>query len=252
MNRIVFCLLVCCILFGCSNTNTYTPSNSTESTNASTPGPTTVGYLIQENAENVISFPIPSGKSMSAEEVTFIQNFVQNKLLGMTGETINLTPSNEDVKNKDQEYSLYSILMESRLTYENDTHISIVFNGLLNRKGSAHPINWQFALNYNPQTLQIIPFPEKYTVNTQLYITFADLAEKAIREELEGVLPAGWDTFREPIPSEEAFLDGMLAEFDFCYYLQENEVVISYPVPFALGDHKEVVIPGQGDGSVVP
>lgn len=245
-------ILVLAVLTGCMS-----PQNSsgleekqnppgTESTSDKTPDTDTVRYLIQENTENVISFPIPTTKSMSAEEITFIQNFVQNKLLAMTGEKIELTPSSENVKNKEQAYSLYSILMETRITYESDTHISIVFNGLLNRKNSAHPTHWLFSLNYSPQTLQIIPFSEKYTANNQLYVTFADLAEKAIKEACAGVLPAGWESFKEPIPSEKAFLDGMLAETEFCYYLQENGVVISYPVPFALGDHKEVTIPYSG------
>ena len=179
---------------------------------------------------------------MSPEEMIFIQSIVQNRLLAMTGESMNLVASSEDVKDKDQIYDKYSILMESQITYESDNHISMVFNGLLNRRNSAHPIHWLFSINYNPQTLQIIPFSEKFTIDKQLYAVFADSAEKAIKEELEGVLPPGWESFREMIPSEQIFLEGMMVETEYSYYLHENGVVVSYPVPFAFGNHKEVII----------
>ena len=135
------------------------------------------------------------------------------------------------------------MLMESWVAYESDTHVSIVWRGLFNAKGAAHPTHWLLALNYNPKTLQMIPFTEKYTVNKQLYTTFADLAEKAIKNECGGTLPEGWDSFRDPLPAEEIFITAMTAENEFYYYLQNNGVTVSYPVAHPIGDHKEVTIP---------
>ena len=256
MKKVGFWLIVLFFLSGCSNSITHGGQTTTEGTSGSTPNTDPVCYLVQENSENLISVSIPNENNMSLEEIAFIQNFVQNKILIMTGERLYLTLSDKDVK-KEQEYSKYSILMESQVTYNSDTHISIVFNGLLNRKKSAHPIHWLFSLNYNPQTLQIISFTEKYTVDNQLYRIFSELAEKMIKEECGGILPPGWDSFSEPICSEKDFLEGIIAEEEFCFYLQDTGVVISYPVPFALGDHKEVVIPydklrEHEDDSVIP
>lgn len=200
-------------------------------------------YLIQESGENLISIPIPRRNNMSGEEITMIQNFVQKKIQATTGEEFALTASAQNVKNKDQAYSQYYLVMESQVVYESDSHISIVFYGMLNLKGAAHPTHLLFALNYNPQTLQVISFSEKYVVDNQLYRTFADFAAKAIEEICEGVLPSGWASFSDPICSETAFINGLNEEKEFCYYLQDTGVVISYPVPFALGDHKEVLIP---------
>lgn len=243
MKRFTSLLIVLFLLAGCSNSSVFDNQNTTEGIGIDTPDTDPACYLIQENAENIISIPIPRTTNMSAEEITFVQILVQEKILAMIGEELDLIQSKESVKSKDQVYSQYRILMKSQITYEDDTHVSIIFNGLLENKSSAHPTHWLFSLNYNPQTLQTIPFSQKHTVDKQLYLVFADLAEKAIEEECAGILPTGWESFKEPICSEKAFLDGMLAEDEFCYYMQDTGIVISYPVPFALGNHKEVIIP---------
>lgn len=245
MKNLVFFLIVICLLAGCSNSITNTDQNAIESAGKNTSYANSVYYLVCENAENVISFPVPHRNGISAEEMTFIQNYLQNELLTRTGDKITLTLSSEDVKDKDPVHTesvQYSILMESRVAYDSATHVSIVWTGLLNKKGTAHPTHCLLALNYNPQTLQIIPFSRKYIVDKQLYSTFSNLAAKMLEEECNGILPSGWDSFYEPICSEKEFIDGLNTEDGFYYYLQDTGVVISYPVPFAMGDHKEVVI----------
>ena len=246
MKRLVAALLAVLLLAGCSgapgdgDAAQTTNPGTTEST---VPVASSASYLIQDSGENLISIQIPHTDTMSEVETAFIQDFVRRKLETVTGAVPELTPSDQPVVGQGREYAQHRIDLESRVTQDTDAHVSIVFEGFYNLKSAAHPTNWLFSLNYAPGTLEAIPFAEKYAVNARLYQSFASAAESAIKEAAGGTWPEGWKPFGESICPEETFINGMCDEREFCYYLQEDGVVISYPVPHAVGDHLEAVIP---------
>ena len=234
-------LLFCATsMVGCQRTASpqTTDTQSTEPTQS-----TGAHYLIEDTPENIISVQIPYIEGMTEEEVDFVQGFIQEKIEAGSGETFDLIRSENDIADKEREYSQYYISLEAQVMHVSENCVSIVFKGLWNLKNSAHPINWFCSVNYSRETLQQIPFSEKYAINRELYLNFADAAEKGIKEEFNGVWPEELGTFSETLCSETAFLEGMKAGKEFFYYVQENAVVISYPVPHALGDHKEVELP---------
>ena len=248
MKRLVFLLIAVLLLVGCSGLPAPSDQNVTENTNSCTtestvPLASPVSYLIQDSAENIVSIQIPHTDKMSEEETVFIQDFVRRKIETTTAAVLDLTPSNQTVDTKGRGYSQYWIVLEAQVTQDTDAHVSIVFEGFYNLKSAAHPTNWLFSLNYDRKRLEEIPFAEKYAVNAPLYKSFVSVAENAIKEAAGGTWPEGWPSFGESLCSEDAFINGMRAEREFCYYLREDGVVISYPVPHAVGDHMEAVIP---------
>lgn len=200
-------------------------------------------YLTESSEQNIISIQVPYTDQMTEEQISFIEDFVQGKLEEISGNKFNLMSSPSDIQRKDRDYSEYYISVEAQITYISESQISIVFDGLYNKKGAAHPVHWIFALNYDPSTNQRIYFKEKYSINSELYDIFANYAVENIKAENDGIWPHGWGAFSEELCSENAFIEGMKEESGFCYYINEAGVVISYPVPYALGDHKEVEIP---------
>ena len=244
------------LLTGCANTIPLNNQSATEHTDLNATAVDSVYYLVSDNEENLISIKMPYIENMSEAENSFVQKFVHKKLEEMTGTTFALTASKKGTEEIGTNYSQYCIIIESQVTQNIDTHTSIVFTGFYNKQGSAHPIDWLFSINYNRKTLQEILFSKKYVINAELYSIFSDYATSAIKEECGGTWPTGWGSFSETLCSQEAFLSGMNSEMEFCYYMQDGDVIISYPVAHTAGDHKEVKIPNNklvqktGDGSL--
>ena len=76
-----------------------------------------------------------------------------------------------------------------------------------------------------------------------LYQVFAEKAENELLQELGGQWPDGWRGFAEEICSKEQFMKGLQNESDYAWCLTEIGVVISYPVPHALSDQRQVELP---------
>ena len=248
MKRSAVFLIIALLLSGCSHSADSKDNSATPATTQAATAASAMNYLIEDSQENLISVQIPHPENMTEKEADFLQAFVSGRIKETTGTEFNLIPSETSVESENREYSQYCILLSSDITQTAKDHMSVVFEGYYYKMGSAHPVHWLFSVNYNRETLQPICFAEKYSVNEELYITFADLAEKALMEETGGTWPEEWGTFEEQFCSREKFLSALNQEeegsnTEFNYYLTEDGVVISYPVPFAMGNHKEVLIP---------
>ena len=193
-------------------------------------------------SEDRISIQIPYTDRITGKEVELIQSFVRDKIETLSGENFDLSCCKES-EDKDGDYSRYYIFLDAQITYTVENHVSVVFSGLYDLKGSAHPIHLQLALNYDPGTMQVISFDEKYRLDGDLYKTFAEIATANLKAENDGAWPDGWGSFSESLCSEEKFIEGMKNGTEFSWFCCKDGVVISYPVPYALGDHKEVKIP---------
>lgn len=243
MHKVLCILLLFSLLFvGCSK-NKNLPINQNTDTENSNLLNTEYLFLIANTNENLISIPIPLAEGFGDVQINFIKNFIENKIFNLFEESFDLELSETDVSEKNRDYSDCYIAMNSEISYISDDKISIIFTGLFNKKNTAHPIHCFFSINFNPMTLEIIPFSENYSINKNLYNTFATEAEKGILQQCNGEWPDGWGVFSDELCSESDFLEGMQAEEEFHYFYTKNGIGISYPVPYSLGNHIEIIIP---------
>ena len=243
MHKVLCILLVFSLLFvGCSKNKNLPINQNTYIENSNLPNSEYM-FLIADTNKILISIPIPLAEGFGEVQINFIKNYIENKIFNIFEENFNLKLSKTDVLDKNRDYSDCYIVMDSEISYISDDKISIVFDGLFNRKSTAHPINWFFSINFNPITLEIIPFSKNFPIDKNMYNIFAAEAEKGILQQCNGEWPDGWGVFSEELCSESKFLDGMQTEEEFHYYYTENGIGISYPVPYSLGNHMEILIP---------
>lgn len=210
-------------------------------------------YLIEETNENIISIMIPYIQEIDDNNIFLIKDFVSSKIEKICGEAFHLTESKNGIVDKNKNYSNYYIEVSSKVSYISHDLISIVFEGVLNKKGTAHPCHLFFTFNFNSKTYKKVAFSDMYTLDETLYDTFSQQAQKSILEQNDGLWPKGWGNFSEELCSKDKFLNGIVAEDEIYWYHIKNGIGISYPVPYALGDHMEVEIPYEslvktGDG----
>lgn len=200
-------------------------------------------FLVENTDQNIISLQIPEVDKMTDEEITFLQEFITEKVFEVSGENFRLDCKRQDISHTEMVYTGYYIDIDSQVTRRTDNCISVVFKGLYNKKTTAHPRHLLYAVNYNPNTLEIYNFDNTYVLTEQLYEIFSDLAKANILKKCGGIWPEEWGTFEEEICTKESFLQGMKEGTEFYYYYTETGVVISFPVSYMLGDYQEVEIP---------
>lgn len=233
-----FGLLLCIALLfaGCTDTD-----KKDSKTDPPPPGETTY-FFIESTEENSISIELPQSW-LTNEQKLLIESFVSEKLTSICGQTFNLSKSDTGLPDAERVYSNYYVDLSVARAYRSDHITSFVFEGMLNQKGAAHPMHLFFALNFNPATNEIIAFTDRYVLDETLYNIFATQAQADLLEQMNGQWPTGWGSFSETLCSKEDFLSGMATGDEFCFYYTAQGIGISYPVPFALGNHIEVELP---------
>lgn len=244
MKKYLYLFLLCIIFMlissSCNNiTNINITSNEKSHT---TPNNDNSIYLIENTTQNLISISIPLNNKFNEETIDFIKTFIENKIFTSFNKKFDLVLSKDDILDKKQEYSDYYIEIDSEISFISNELVSIVFNGLFNKKSAAHPIHCFFSLNFNPVNYKIISFSDNYIINKDLYSAFSKIAEKDLLNRCNGKWPDEWKSFSEEFCSEEYFLKSMQNE-DFDYFYTSKGIGISYPVTFSLGNHIEVIIP---------
>lgn len=244
--KIVICLLsFTLIISGC----VYQRENFIKKNTAKDESKNTINnenfFLIQETDETLISIMIPQIYAIHEDNMPLIKKFVVSKMEDICGGNLCLTESETDVKGDIKNYSDYYIKVNSKISYNSNDLISIVFEGIVNKKATAHPYHLFFTFNFNPKTQKQVAFSDMYILDEKLYNIFSQQAEKNILEQTDGVWPEGWDSFSQELCSKEKFLNGLIAVDEIYWYHIKNGIGISYPVPYALGDHKEVEIPDE-------
>lgn len=197
-------------------------------------------YLTQITDKNVISVKVPVFDDSALN--TLVYDYIREHLTHITSKEFELTRTDDNITTASPNYSEYFIETEYKITYYSNDLISITFEGLLNHKTAAHPTHLFFTLNIDRHTKERIFFKDRFTVNEDLYKTFCDSAEIDITDKAED-LTEPFENFFDSICSFEKFRDGMTVENEFFAYYTEYGIGISYPVPFALGNHIEVGIP---------
>ena len=204
-------------------------------------------YLIQDTSTFQVSVDIPLVEGENSERInqTLIM-LVEDKVNEMLDHQGMLTTTDKDIHIEYRELpDMYSVDLVGEISFADDEMLSVVFSGLMNTKSAAHPTNVLFSININLKKLTKVRFSELYLINNDLYLTFSKLAEDAIIELAGGRWPLGWGDFGSELCSEEDFIIGMELENEYYWYFVDDGIYISYPVPYALGNHLEVLIPHE-------
>lgn len=141
------------------------------------------------------------------------------------------------------------LVLDCVVKYESLELTSLVFSGTIYGKSAAHPSHLFFSLNIDRSTGERILTRDIYPVDEQLYNIFdnyayTDLQEKANAEWLASIE-------KDDLYTKNRFFAGLQEESDYCTYFTATHLGISYPVPFALGNHIEVEIPYSDLGIII-
>jgi len=208
------------------------------------------GYFYELSESNVIcvSYPIllADGADRSNE---MISDFVREEINRRCFQVCELTEAKElpadfpSEKMYETNYSNYALRVDYRVTICTNDVLSIVFEGMINGRTAAHPIQLLFTLNMDPKNGHIIHYDDRYVIDDALYATFAEYAQKEVAKRAGGEWPESLSNFSEKICSKEKFLDGIVSSDEWYVFFTAEGVGISYPVAHALGDHWEVILP---------
>ena len=191
-------------------------------------------YLIEDTEKNLISIKMPEEPQYNS----VIEEYIVAEIRDTWGETFDLTHSKTDVADKQRDYSEIYLELNATTTFESEEVVSVVVQGLFNKKGTAYPTHWFFAINFNPQTLEKVKFSDFYVVNQTLYEKFSEKVTANIAEQNGGVWPEMLGEFEMAVCSEDSFLSG-LESGSVCYYFTENGVGFCCPVRHVLGDYQK-------------
>lgn len=233
---IILSVLMSLILFGCSLSVSTDPSRTEGAETTASTG----DFLVDYTEENQISVKLSFENQFSMEALLSFRDFIQNRISLWCSESIELSQPNAGVINGISASGNYDIIGEARITYTSDYVVSIVTELLINQKDAGHPCHLLLAYNYDPSTLEIIPFADFYRIDEELYSVFSSEAEKKILNLCDGKWPDTWRSFEEEICSQDVFLMEMNAGGEYTYYFTESGIVISILVPHSLGDYLEV------------
>lgn len=227
-------------IFGCSSPNKEKTNETSlkKELKEDIPVEESYAYLIEDTEENIISIKMPEDKQYNS----IIEKHILEEIRDTWGETFDLIRSKTDISNKDRDYSDFLLELNTTITYASENVVSVVVEGLFNKKTTAHPTHWFFTINFNPKTCEIVRFSDYYELDARVYELFSDAIIKKVSQQNGGVWPEVLDDFSDHFCSQEDFLRDM-ADGTMYYYFTEDGVEISCKVIFSMGNHMEVELP---------
>lgn len=241
----ILCAALLISLYGCINADLETERQTQTATEQSMDSEEIMtAYLLERSEENniCVAYPVMPSVEVGAAN-TVIYDFIRQETERLCSHDCNVTDAAEKPADISPEYSLYLLELYYRMASFSNEIISIIFEGLSSYKKAAYPIHVFFTLNIDPANGQKISFADRYVIDDALYDVFAAYAQKDITEKAGGTWPENWGSFSEAICDKDAFLDGLSSSKDFHVFYTNEGIGISYPVPHAMGDHLEVILP---------
>lgn len=250
MKKYSFIIVIILIIFffvGCYNdSETWSESlsaNSDKTESAILEDTIDCLYITEESSKNLISVQIPILTTNELEVNEFIKNQVYIELdRWLVLENCDLKESETPIVNIGEKmyngnYNDYYLNVESHISFQNEHIVSIVFNGDYNQRTAVHPNDVFFTINIDLKSVKRIGFSDVYLINDAMYNTFLRYvnSDRIPQSELISL----------SVFEKVAFIEGLSLEpsTEFYSYFTPIGVGISYPVPFALGNHIEAEIP---------
>ena len=162
MERLFFIVMIITFLVGCSKNETIPIISITDKTHEvisnqmNQDDDSLVWTEVQSN--NHITVELSDSGEWSQQERTFLGEMIGSWLSEYTGEIINLTITDDDNQRKSDQEESFSIDLTGRTTYRSSSLISVVFQGMIHFKQTAHPNQVFFSVNFDPKTMKQVPF----------------------------------------------------------------------------------------------
>ena len=202
--------------------------------------PGEIVYMTHTSEQHRISVQIPQFESDTINKR--IQSYIAERLRSDYNFEETLTLSAVDIEADIQgDYSDCFVNVDCEITCKTEEVISVIFKVIFNRKGSAHPINGFFSLNFDPTTEERIVFGDRYIVDDALYAVFSEYAYGSLAQKADAQWLNGVDI--SDLCSKPRFLQGIAKEQDCYTYYTQSGIGIAYPVPHAVGDYQITEIP---------
>lgn len=155
-----------------------------------------------------------------------------NALLQTAGETLLWeTYAQDDSRQIDAE-------LEYSITYQSDEVLSVIFTGLGNVQGAAHPNHLFYSLNIDLNCGKVLYLSDLCAIDQTLVDEIQTAAKEQLSEPIMQYLEQN---------SDEKWLE-LLGEADKVHcgvrsYLTQSCLVVAIAVPYAIGDWVEVEVP---------
>lgn len=203
--------------------------------------PTLYGaYLTQLSDDNLICIRLPN---LEDEQLrTALLSELHDRLNTLFEGSAEVIPSDTPISAENTTEYRRSLTLDHDITYQSQNLISIVFRGMYNASGAAHPTNILFSVNLSPKTGQRIYLRNLYCIDQALYTDFCGSATQSLLVQMDGQWPESWASFSETFCDWERFRQGMYREEDLSWFCTPEGITVSYPVPHALGDHQETAL----------
>ena len=207
---------------------------------------TTETFVLTEEmqSKNRIAVEFHDTTKWSRQEQVFLEGMVESWLSEYTGEAIDLVITENDNRQESAWEESHMVDLTGETTYRSDSLVSVIFQGMISYKQASHPNHVFFSINFDPRTLEQVPFGSLHTIDAELYQAFAKVGEQNILEECGGDWPENFGEFSEVFCSQENFIEGLQENCPLSsrvyYYYTEDGIGFSYSVVHALGGHKEV------------
>ena len=153
------------------------------------------------------------------------------------------------------DYTKQAMQINFKIMRNDNNFVSIVFEGLCNYKGAAHPTHYFNSLTIDIKKCELVVLSDLYRIDTD----FVELVQKKYKEQIRQDLATKTgvpiemiaEFFEESFSvSSEKFLFEVLCQTgaidrntELCFFLTDTALGISIPVPYTLGNHYELLIP---------
>ena len=215
-----------------------------------------VSYCAKEETdENRIYFNYPQlqddvddADEINALIVDFVKFTLQDLQAG-DGFAGNLWDSYERYDWNNNDYTSCAIDMDYEVMRNDANYLSVVFEGLCNYKFAAHPTDRFFAVTIDRRSNVVVGIDDLYRVEDDFIKAFQsdDHIRAGFAKKFSTPLEGFSDTFIEDVWGFSGIgdLENFLSPdegYRTPFFLTEEAVGISVTMPFAMGDHFEVLV----------
>jgi len=250
----VIITLIILLLSGCVVNNKQDSSlGTTESS-----GSDFISYCAkEETADNRVYFNYPQFKETTpnADQLNeLIVGFIKNALQicdGGGGFKGDLKSSPGNWKWNNDEYKILALDVNYDITRNDSDYLSITFEGDFNHKCLPHPTHYFNALIIDLKKHELVSLPDLYNINTD----FINILRKEFSRQIILTPKFANESTSEKKMLQESldnYSDGYLRKllgsgdaYPVMYqrtFLTSDMVGISMPLPYAMGDHFEVML----------
>ena len=247
---LLFLLVVCFLFFGllsCDNQSMITTKKENKENEKTETTDETIRseklYFVQLREDLYANVSLTNEDSFDELAVDYVKNSIVTHLMEMTDVSFAFTQSNTPLAEQADWSKEVCLELDGVVVGKEDDFISLMFRGLFNRKGTAHPSHIFFTLNFDPNMKKEVDLQQYYTVEDDFYEIFSQKALADLVAEAADQNPQRWQMFLDEYCGKEVFLSALRlgnGTQEIYYYFTEDAIGFSFSVPYAMGGNRIV------------